>query len=90
MDDLARIEQWLERLELRAKEWLDVAAAEGMEPEKAAGHALKGISMITRLMELRKQFDPQAAGQNSEERNETQLIIDALTSIQRQRERKEG
>ncbi len=77
MDDLTRIEQWLERLEQHAQAWLLSANPEEMPPDKAAASALKGIALIARLMELRKQFDPQnGAGDNDEVRQIIAALLD--------------
>jgi hypothetical protein len=78
MDDLTRIEGWLTRLEKRAQEWLDAGDPETMEADKAAGHALKGIALITRMMELRKQFDP---ANNAGASEEIRQVIAALNDI---------
>ncbi len=65
-DALKRINLWLDRLERQALELLDTCEPEQLNPAQAATAANRYITLIARLLELRRQFSSETS--NDEER----------------------
>ncbi len=71
-DALQRINAWLERLEDRTRLLLDTFLPEELEPVQAANVAVKYVTLIARLLDLRQHFLNQA---DSEEEKLLRIIF---------------